>query len=222
MVSAPPAYEITFRQEKGDDVRRISLFAACFAMACCKCLSQACDHSRINSAESAIQVLERLAPTTDDSDEKQCIKGAIGVTSMLHSVSAIPQLIRYLSFKRDKESWESSTVKLRPTIEGNDYPALVALAGLGEQARVALVQTIESEKSSSTELNNAAHAIELSFVYEPERVPWKGILYLRSAETGASPGTQERLERAVSYILTTDSCSRFSTKCADASQSTPR
>jgi hypothetical protein len=138
-------------------------------MACCKCLSQACDHSRINSAESAIQVLERLAPTTDDSDEKQCIKGAINVTSQLRPVNAIPQLIRYLSFIRDKEDWEvtsvlGTSVRLHPPVEGDDYPAIVALARIGEPARVALLQTIESDKSSSTELNNAAHAIELSFV----------------------------------------------------------
>ena len=76
-------------------MRDICLFAACFAMACCKCLSQTCGISPIDSAESAIQVLDWLAPTTDDSDAKKYIRSAINVTSQLRPVNAIPQLIRY-------------------------------------------------------------------------------------------------------------------------------
>lgn len=105
---------------------------------------------------------------------------------------------------------------LHPYVEGGDYPAIVALARIGAAARPALVRVIEANEPATLEWQNAAHAIVLSFVHEPERDPGRGILYLRNLAPSTDPRARARLEQAASYILTTEACQRRSEECDKA------
>jgi len=172
--------------------------------------------AKINSAEDAIDVLDRLSPSDPNPDSRICIENAIATVTQFRSTQAIPELVRYLSFHRNKYPEEDSPAVIRLYVEGNEYPAIVALAHLGPAIRQPLLEAIESIASSNTIVQNAGHAIALSFGNENEKDPGKAIIFLRDAESSANDLTKQRLEQAVAFILKTPQCKRLAAKCNDA------
>jgi len=148
------------------------------------CSAETCNGTSIDGESSIIAVLATHAPTDQDREARNCITEAIEFSSEVRPQGAVPQLIRYLVFHKDPPPEESQGLILHPPIEGDDYPAVLALARIGAGARPLLLQVICSESTSTLARQNAAHAIVMSFLLEPEHDPGKGILYLRQAEAG--------------------------------------
>jgi len=189
---------------------------------CCRAFAQPCNEVQIDTEDAAIRTLSDRSPAASDAISRQCIASAIEVSSALRSSKAIPQLIRYLSFKKDEPPDVGNVVVLlHPPIEGEDYPAVVALARIGPPARIALLQTIESKSPAQIEFQNAAHAIALSFLHEPGHAPGEAILYLREAEPEADAKARQNLEQAVSSILKTPACARAQSGCTDSARKAP-
>lgn len=190
-----------------------------FAGSCC--LSQPCIETQMDSGNSALTVLKALSPSETDVDSRRCISAAIRVVSQTRDEFAVPELIRYLTFQRDAPPEEAKGLFIQTRIEGDEYPAILALARIGKAARPQLLKVIESDRASETERNNAAHAIVLSFRQGASDDPGQSIRYIRDAEPRVDTASKNRLEQAVAYILTTPACSlNNSTSCKKAYQET--
>jgi hypothetical protein len=194
-------------------MKRIGIFVLSVAVLCGTCLAQQCGKYKIDSAEAAIHLLSRMSPKDTAPSSRKCIENAIDVVSGLLSKDAIPELVRYLPFRRDTVPGEGTEFMLHPSFEDSVYPAVAGLARMGSTARPALLDAIESDSSSSEIRQNAIHALALSFMLEPDHDPGGGILYLRDAERSTRGLTKKKLERAVVYMLTTYPCRRFPAKC---------
>ena len=202
----------------GGYLTRLIILPVLMVLQSCVCFPEQCNASKLDNEQIVLEVLSKLDPNDRDSDSRKCIQTAIEIASQLRSGIAIPQLIRYLAFRRDKYPDEGTGMLLHMPIEGDEYPAIVALARIGAGARPALLQAIESDVSSVTEKQNAAHAIGLSFMYEPDRNPGNGIAFLRDAERTADDRKKINLEQAVAFILTTRACQRYADKCDEANR----
>jgi len=97
------------------------------------------------------------------------------MASQMRSKEALPQLIRYLSFKKEQEPEQEGDIAYHRHVEDCEYPAVVALVRTGPAARRALVHVVESESSSALIAQNAAHTIVLSFTQE--KVETKGYCF---------------------------------------------
>jgi hypothetical protein len=192
--------------------RSILIFACVFAT-CASCTSQSCDVTQINDETSAINVLVSGSPSTTEQSSRKCIDGAIKALSQFRSKRAVPDLIRYLAFKEERAK-EPSTVHMHPYVEGSDFPAVVALSRVGSPARGPLLEVIESPRSSALERQNAAHAILLSFLYEPNPDPGRGIRFVRDAESGEEATSRALMEEAISFMLKTPVCEKYAHKCS--------
>jgi hypothetical protein len=188
-----------------------------------RCVCQPCADAQIDSARSAVLILTNLSPNETDPRARHCILAAINVASQFRDPIAIPQLVRYLTFHRDPPPEEANGVFFQTRTEGDDFPAILALARIGEPARQQLLQVIESDTLSQESKQNAAHALALSFQQQTTNDPSQSILYIRRAEPLVDTASKQRLDNAITYILTTDACKRFATKCARAaSQPSPQ
>jgi hypothetical protein len=115
------------------------------------CQSPTCHGKPLDSESTVLQILETSSPSETNSDLRQCVTGAIEYASELRSQAAIPQLIRYLSFSKDLTVLEKHGFLLHPPLEGDDYPAVLALARIGTPARPALLQVMQSDSVSLLE-----------------------------------------------------------------------
>lgn len=178
--------------------------------------SEPCSVTSIKDEATATKALDDSTPEAQDAGSRACIVRAIDLLSELRSKKAIPELIRYLSFERDRAPEENNGLFLHVPFEGYDQPAVLALARIAEPARVALLDTIKSDSAVLSLKQSAAHALALSFLYDPEQNPGKAILYLRDTERNTDNNTRAKLEQAVSYVLNTQACKRFASKCTEA------
>lgn len=180
------------------------------------CQSPTCHGKLLQSESDVLNILATSRPSSTNPETRECILGAINYASELHSRAAIPELIRFLSFQKESLGEKQQAFALHLPIEGEDYPAVLALGNIGAPARANLLKVIQSDSASVLERQNATHAIILSFLNEPEHDPGKGIVYLKQAAVGADPAIQSRLNQVISYALTTQACTRFAPKCTDA------
>jgi len=63
--------------------------------------AEPCKITAISDEATAIKALDDLTPEAPDADSKACIATALDLLSELRSKKAIPELIRYLPFKRE-------------------------------------------------------------------------------------------------------------------------
>ena len=179
--------------------------------------SQPCNLGQIPDADAAVRVLTRYAPSTKDGEERACIASAINVLSGLRSERGVPELIRHLEFRGEEPAeWGGALMRLHPYVEGEEYPAVLALARIGEPARPLLLSFIQSSHRSEIKRNNAAHALALSFTQEPGGDPGRAVLLIRRAELTAGQKERPQLESALEYILASRVCERSAPRCADA------
>jgi len=188
--------------------------AVILAIAYTTCLAQpACGSRDVENVAGAIDVLTKRSPSETDPDNRKCIEAAIAAVSQFRSAKAVPELIRYLEYRRSDKDKEPDTVLLHPYIEGHDYPAVVALSRIGAPARSLLLKVIKSRNTSVLERQNAAHAILLSFVHEPNGNPGDGIRFIREAEATTNAQSAEQMEQVIAYLLGTPACQRSAPKC---------
>ena len=193
---------------------------ACATLILCvsHCFSQPCVETQIDSTKSALAVLKALSPNETDAVSRHCISVSINVISFFKDATAVPELIRYLTFHRVVPPEEAHGAILQVPIEGYEYPAILALANIGEPARPGLLGVIESDRASEMERQNAAHALVLNFRGREGNDPGQSIRYIRAAERFVDTPSKRRLEAAIDYILKTPACSRFAPKCTNAAQ----
>jgi hypothetical protein len=182
------------------------------------CQAPTCHGTPLLSESEVLNILASSTPSSRSPETRQCIASAIDYAGELRSKAAIPQLVRYLSFYKGSPAEKHPTFLLHPFIEGEDYPAVLALASIGVPARSVLLNVIESESASLIERQNATHAIVLSFLSGTKPDPGKAILFLRSSKTHSDTATQKRVDQMIGYALTTHACVRFAPKCADATK----
>lgn len=182
--------------------------------------SQTCIETQIDSAQAAVEVLKTLKPNETDAAPRHCILVSIRVISQLKDEAAVPELIRYLTFHRDAQPEEAKGILIQTRIEGDEYPAILALARIGEPSRSRLLRVIESNQASDIERQNAAHALVLSFLHPEGDDPGRAIRYIRGAESSVNTASKRRLEEGVAYILKTPACARFAGKCEKADRNT--
>ena len=112
------------------------LFVLVAALPPCPCLSQKCDVGMTGGAEVAIEVLSKLSPNDTDFESRQCIDAAISMAAQMRSKEAIPELIRYLSFRKEVQpEQESGDIGDHRHVADSEYPGVVALALIGPEAR---------------------------------------------------------------------------------------
>jgi hypothetical protein len=172
------------------------------------------DCPSVVTGDDAIRVLTKTDPNRIVDSDKPCVSASINLLIGLHSVQNIPLLISYLSYHRELEEGEAAGFTLHPPIEGNEYPAVVALSVWAEDVRVPLLVVIESNASSELERNNAAHAILLTFLKNSEFNG--GIQYLRASEAAIGPSGKRNIESALKYLQTVPACIRFKQECNNA------
>lgn len=201
----------------------ISRIVVCAFVIFCleRCFSQSCVDAQIVSAQSAVVVLANLNPNETNPQVRRCISGAINVASQFRDPIATPELVRYLTFHRDPPPEEAKGVFFQTRTEGDEFPAILALARIGEPARPQLLQVIESDSPSQESKQNAAHALALSFLQDTGADPGQSITYIRRAEPLVDTASKQKLENAIAYILTTHACKRFATQCTKAASQSP-
>jgi hypothetical protein len=177
---------------------------------------QTCSTHTITTGQEALAVLRGQDPFETDPAAVQCIAGAIDMIDELKFRAAIPELVRYLPFKKPLSPAEKKGFFLHPPLEGDDYPALRALARIGEPARADVLRVIQGNQASTLVRNNAAHAIVISFAVGPELDAAKGIEFLKSAKARAGSTAGARDEGAVRYAITTEACKRIEPRCRNA------
>lgn len=182
------------------------------------CQSPTCRGKLLQTESEALNILLSSTPSSTNPETRQCIAAAIDYSGELRSKASIPQLIRYLSFHKENPAARHPTFLLHPPIEGEDYPAVLALEQIGMPARIFLIKVVQSSSASAIERQNATHAIILSFLNEPQHDPGKGILYLRQAKVNEDPATVMRIDQMIKYALTTPVCTRFAPKCSNATR----
>ncbi len=183
----------------------VSLLSSCAARADCR---------SVVTEDDAIRVLTKTDPNRIVDSDKPCVSASINLFIGLSSVRNIPLLISYLSYHREEEPGEKEGFLLHPPIEGNEYPAVVALSRGTDETRVPLLVIIESDGTLQLERNNAAHAILLSFLKNSDFNG--GIQYLRTAEATIGPSGKRNLESALKYLQTVPACIRFKQECSNA------
>lgn len=182
------------------------------------CKAQTCPDAPVDTEHAAIAFLQAHEPKQNDKTSQVCIIEAIDVLSQLRSQAAVPQLVRYLQYQRPEGPGESSGFLLRPPIEGDRYPAVLALARVGASARGPLLRTIEEGTSSNLELQNAAHAIILSFLLGKEQDPAEGVAFLTAAVANTGKPSEKRLQKAIEYAVASPACRRVSPNCERAAK----
>lgn len=182
------------------------------------CGAQTCSEGPIQTESAASASLRSHNPEQGDAASGVCITEAISVLSQLRSATGIPQLIRYLQYHRPLAPGEASGFFLHPQIEGNDYPAVLALARVGPDARESLLRVVESAGTSHLERRNAAHAIVLSYLLGKDRNPAEGVAFLKAAITRSDKASQGRLKEAIESAVGTPACKRVAPKCEKAAQ----
>lgn len=118
----------------------------------------------------------------------------------MRSTSAIPDLIRLLTFKRTFE-WESQSkevvTEIQPLHIGNRYPATGALFQIGKPAIAALVELINAEEVGSVASENAIWVLTQIF---REKLS-DGVRYLKDAAANASSfDSKQRLSHAADRL----------------------
>ena len=198
------------------------ILAVCATLILCVtyCFSQPCIETQIDSEKSAVAVLKAMSPNETDAVSRHCISVSINVISFFKDATAVPELIRYLTFHRIVPPEEAHGAILQVPIEGYEYPAILALANIGEPARPGLLGVLESDRASEMERQNAAHALVLNFRGREGNDPGQSIRYIRAAERSADAASKRRMEEGIAYILKTPACSRFAPKCTKADQDT--
>ncbi len=184
------------------------------------CQSPTCPGRPLQSESDVLNILRSSTPLSRSPETRHCIAAAIDYAGELRSKAAIQQLVRYLFFQKESPTEKHPTFQWHSPIEGEDYPAVLALAEIGAPARPVLLKVIESESASLLERQNAAHAIVMSFLSGPKSNPGKGILYLRQAKRNKSPVIAIRIDQMIHYTLTTRACTRFAPKCSVAARQT--
>jgi hypothetical protein len=172
------------------------------------------DCRSVVTEDDAIRVLTKTDPNRIVDSDKPCVSASINLFIGLSSVRNIPLLISYLSYHREEEPGEKEGFLLHPPIEGNEYPAVIALSRGTDETRVPLLVIIESDSTLQLERNNAAHAILLSFIKNSDFNG--GIQYLRTAEATIGPSGKRNLESALKYLQTVPACIRFKQECSNA------
>jgi len=162
----------------------------------------------------AMRVLTKTDPSKISDSDKPCVSASINLLGELRSVQSIPLLVSYLSYHREEEPGEKAGFLIHPPIEGNEYPAVVALSRWTDEIRVPLLIIVESDNSSQLEKNNAAHAILLSFLKNSDF--GGGIRYLQVAETTIGPSGKRNVESTLKYLQTVPACIRFKQECDSA------
>jgi hypothetical protein len=183
----------------------VSLLSSCAARADCP---------SVVTEDDAIRVLIKTDQNRIVDSDKPCVSASINLFIGLSSVRNIPLLISYLSYHREEELGEKEGFLLHPPLEGNEYPAVVALSRGTDETRVPLLVIIESDGTLQLERNNAAHAILLSFLKNSDFNG--GIQYLRTAEATIGPSGKRNLESALKYLQTVPACIRFKQECSNA------
>lgn len=137
----------------------------------------------------------------------------MGLLGELHYVRSVPLFISYLAFRREAYPGETSGVLFHVPIDGNEYPAILALGEIGAEARLPLLIVVESGTTDQLTRNNAAQALLHSF-YQSKMTD--GIIYLRNAEKEIGPLGKRNLEASLAYLKTTPACLRHKEECASA------
>jgi len=152
----------------------------------------------------------RSADRVPDAD-RECVRTALVVLEGAKSARNIPLLISYLSFRRDDYLGEKEGFMTRAVVEGDRYPAVLALAETGHDAYIPLVMTVESASSTPLVRHNASHAIligkrELSGL-------GSGLEYLRDAEVATNAEGKKAIEDALQFLLTVPTCALYKSEC---------
>jgi hypothetical protein len=172
------------------------------------------DCPTVVTEDDAIRVLTKTDPNKISGSDKPCVSASINLLIGARSIRTIPLLISYLPYHREEEPGEKEGFLLHPPIEGNEYPAVVALSRWDDEVRIPLLVIIESDSSSQLERNNAAHAILLSFLKNSNFSG--GIQFLRTAQATIGPNGKRNLESALKYLQSVPACIRFKQECASA------
>lgn len=171
---------------------------------------------QVVSAEDAIQVLTKMSPKEIKDPDRPCVSASIHLLGELRPANTIPLLISYLSYHREQLPGEKDGFVMNTPIEGNEYPAIVALSQEGDDARIPLLVVVESEGSSQLERNNAAHAILATFLNDGGVS--EGIKYLHNAATRSTPDSKKNVGSALAYLRGVPACLRSPQACSDVDQ----
>jgi hypothetical protein len=109
-------------------------------------------------------------------NQPDCAIAALEILGHEHATSYIPQIVKFLAFKR-KFDWEGTGFNIRPVTELGHYPAAMALFEIGKPALPALLAVATEEKPDSVKFNNAVSTIML---IHRDQVP-AGVRFLRQA-----------------------------------------
>ena len=169
------------------------------------------DCASLVGEDDAIRLLTKTDPSKISDPDKPCISASIHILSELRSVRNIPLLVSYLSYHREEEPGEKEGFLLHPPVEGNEYPAIIALSRWDDEVRIPLLIVIESDSSSQLERSNAAYAILLTFLKKPDFNG--GIQFLRTAEATIGPNGKRNLESALKYLRSVPACIRSKQEC---------
>ena len=146
-----------------------------------------------NDIKPLIEILRNKELQKKDPDR---VKRAITRLGERRCAAAADDLAALLPFKYHFD-WEGTAVRLQPIFTATRYPAIGALAQIGEAALPSLVRGIETNLPNSPMTRNATYTVKLIFRDHPDKA--EGYL-VSAAATVTTPEYRSRLKQAAATL----------------------
>ncbi len=154
----------------------------------------------LEKAPSA-ELVSFLSAVSPDENNAQCVTSAINQLGARRFEAGAAILIRYLDFHRPLTPNEKLGINSHLRSVGDIYPAVDALAQLGEKGLPIVLQAIEADATTPRARQNAVVVWMEVYRYTDEHP--RGVALLKHEEIAAKDdATKQRLRWAVSQAIT--------------------